>query len=284
MNRKESLKKFEEYLVIKNYRPMTKFAYSYALGRFFDYCQSTVSTGDKLHDYARSYIVYRFGSGKSWHTVNIDYSAIASFCRYVMGLDWDYKMIPRPRGERRLSTVLSANQTEVMINRTMNIKHRLILILLYTSGVRNGELLSMKLTDVLLDRQQLKVTLGKGAKDRIVNIPETTVKAIKKYMEGYKPDTYLIEGMYEGRKYSASSLSKVINQAKDRAEIQTKVSAHTFRYTYATHQIESGTDLVTLQHQLGHSHISTTMKYIQLCQTQPRIINHPIENLNIKRL
>jgi integrase/recombinase XerD len=192
-------------------------------------------------------------------------------------------MLPRHRGERHLPTVLSSNQMAMMLNRTMNVNHRLLLILLYTSGVRSGELLSLKLTDRLLDRHQLKITLGKGAKDRIVNIPEATVKSIKIYLKKYEPKTYLVEGIYVGRSYSESSLKKVIDQAVSRAEIETKVSVHTFRYTYATHQKESGTDLVTLQQQLGHSRISTTMIYIQLCQTQPRIINHPIKNLNIRR-
>lgn len=284
MNRKESIKKYEEYLILKNYRPKTKVSYCYALGRFFDYCQSSGRSKFSLQDYARSYLVYRFGEGKSWHTVNIDYSAISGFCRYVVGQDWDYNMVPRPRGERRLPTVLSSNQMETLLNRTMNVKHRLLLMLLYTSGVRSGELLSLQLSDLLLEREQIKVTQGKGAKDRIVSIPEVTVKWIKHYLGKYQPQRYLIEGMYVGRRYSESSLKKVIDQSVRRAGIKTKVSAHTFRYTYATHQIESGTDIATLKDQLGHSRISTTMQYIQLCQIQPRKINHPIKNLNIKRL
>ena len=132
-----------------------------------------------------------------------------------------------------------------MIKRTKNVKHKTILIILYTSGIRQRELLNLTVADILFDRNQIKVYQGKERKDQIINVPNITLQMIKKYVEKYKPKKYLIEGMEGDKKYSASSIGKIMEQTIKRAEILMKVTTHSMRYAYATHHIENGTDLVT---------------------------------------
>jgi len=282
MNKRELLTRFSEYLTLKNYSPGTKKSYSFALDQFLKFCQLNAGMHDDIRKYARSYLVYRFDSGKSWRTVNIDYASIRGLCSHVLHLEWDYRMIPRPRTETRLPSLLSSQQVELMINQTKNIKHKTMLIILYTSGIRKGELINLRVSDILIDRNQIKVSQGKGCRDRIVNVPELTIEVICKYLEKYKPTKYLIEGYPSPNKYSGSSINMIMKRVSKKAGVLMKVSSHSMRHAYATHHIENGTDLVTLQNQLGHKKIQTTINYVKLCQIQNRQINHPIEKLNIE--
>ena len=284
MRREELFRRYTEYLTLRNYSNGTKKSYSFALNHFLNYCQTHSGEHADIGSYARSYLVYRFDKGMSWRTVNIDYSSIRGLCEHVMGVSWDYAMIPRPKGESRLPSVLSSQQVERMINQTKNVKHKTILIILYTSGIRLSELLNLRIADILIDRHQIKVCQGKGRKDRIVNVPKVTFKMIEKYIKRYNPKKYLIEGSNGVKQYSGSSVRKIMQQTTNRAGIVMKVTTHSMRYAYATHHVESGTDLVTLQYQLGHKSIQTTINYVKLCQVQNRQLNHPIELLNIEGL
>lgn len=155
MNKKDLLLKYSDYLTLKNYSTGTKKSYKYALNKFLEYCQSHTGMHNDILSYAKSYLVYRFDSGKSWRTVNIDYACIRNLCTYILRLEWDYTMIPRPRTETRLPNLLSGQQVELMINLTKNLKHKTILILLYTSGIRKGELIDLRISDVLNIRRLL---------------------------------------------------------------------------------------------------------------------------------
>ena len=170
-----------------------------------------------------------------------------------------------------------------MINRTSNLKHKTILLLFYTSGIRISELICLNIGDVLFDRLQLKINLGKGGKDRVINIPPITLEFIKAYLEKYKPLVYLFEGLPDYSPYSSTSIRNIIKRAALNANIPFHVTTHSLRYAYATHHIENGTDLVTLQDQLGHSNIKTTIKYVKLCRIENRQLNHPITKLNIDK-
>lgn len=282
MNKSKLFKQYRDYLILKNYSTATKRAYLNSLKHFFNFCQNHRSEFNGIIAYAKAYLLFRFNQGKSWRTVNIDYSSIKSLCEHVLYIDWDIKMIPRPRGEVRLPTVLSSQQLERMINQTQNLKHKTILIVFYSSGIRKQELINLQISDVLLDRMQLKINQGKGKKDRIINIPQLTCDVIKKYLEKYRPRKYLIESITPNKRYSATSIAKVIDQSAKRSKVLFNISTHSLRYAYATHHIENGTDLVTLQTQLGHKKIETTINYVSLCQIQNRHLNHPIENLNIE--
>jgi site-specific recombinase XerD len=169
-----------------------------------------------------------------------------------------------------------------MINSITNLKHKTIVTLMYATGIRISELINLDVSHVLIDRAQLKVVKGKGGKDRIIAIPDIVLDLLLVYLDIYGPRRILIESYTKGQRYSSSSVAKIIKRAASKAGVPFSVSAHSLRYAYATHHIENGTDLVSLQQQLGHHNITTTIKYVKLCKLNHRHINHPILKLNIK--
>jgi len=286
MKKSELLGKYKDYLILKNYRPQSVSSYLWSIEKFLNFTISSSRTGWNLSDYAKGYIVSRFKEGKSWSTVNIDYSAIRILFVHVLHIEWDYQLVPRPRGRTSLPSVLSGKQVEAMINSIKNLKHKTIVSLMYATGIRISELINLDVSHVLFDRAQLKIVKGKGGKDRIVAIPDIVLLLLQYYMYTYKPQKILIEGRPKGYRYSSSSVAKIIKRTAATVGVPFAVSAHSLRYAYATHHIENGTDLVTLQKQLGHNRISTTIKYVKLCKSNHRHINHPILKLrlNIKPL
>ena len=282
MKRTELLRRYEDYLLLKNYRTRTVENYLRSLERFFSFSVRANNSSWDETEYAKAYLVKRFRDGKSWSSVNIDYSAIRLLFVHILRIKWDYQLIPRPRGRTKLPSVLSGRQVEAMINMLINEKHKTIITLMYGTGIRVSELIELQVSDVLLERGQLKVVNGKGGKARIVAIPEVVLVLLRRYLETYKPRKMLIEGFPKGKSYSASSIRKIIKRASAVVGVPFRVSPHSLRYAYATHHIENGTDLVSLQLQLGHKNISTTIKYVKLCKGHHRHINHPIQKLNIK--
>jgi len=281
MKKSVLLSQYKDYLTLKNYRVQTIKSYMCSIESFFKFSVISARTDWDMTDYAKAYLVHRFNKGISWSSVNIDYSAIRILFVHVLHLDWDYQLIPRPRGRKSLPTVLSGRQVEAMINSLANLKHKTIVTLMYATGIRISELINLDVDHVLIDRAQLKIVKGKGGKDRIVAIPDTVLKLIQLYLDYYRPRHILIEGHPKSQRYSSSSIGKIIKRAANAADVPFTVSAHSLRYAYATHHIENGTDLVSLQQQLGHNKINTTVNYIKLCKLNRRNINHPILKLNI---
>lgn len=282
MKRSLLLKRYNDYLTFRNYRPQTAKAYVSSLNKFIDYTILNSSPNSDVFEYCKSYLTFRFKDGKKWSSVNIDYSALKILVVHVLNKEWDFEMIPRPRGKVSVPTVLSGRQVESMINKTSNFKHKTIILLLYSTGLRISELIALDKSHLLLDRKQLKVQKGKGGKDRIVAIPSTTIKVLKDYLQLYKPKNILFKGFEHGSRYSSSSIRKIIDRAAKLSDVEWKVSAHSLRNAYATHHIENGTDLVTLKYQLGHHNIKTTLKYVKFCKTKSRHIHHPIQKLTIE--
>jgi site-specific recombinase XerD len=281
MKESELLQSYKDYLVLKNYRPMTIKSYTKSIKFFIQYCKGHKDQNKSVQEFAKSYLVSRFNAGISWSSVNLDYSAILILCRHILHVDWSYTLVPRPKSLKKLPQILSGKQMQDMINSVVNLKHKTMILLLYTAGLRANELLNLDKSDICMDRHQVHVHLGKRGKDRIVQIPTITIKFIRGYLWQYRPKKYLFEGQDKKRRYSTSSLRRVVLMAAKQQGITNKVNTHVLRHSYATHHIINGTDLLTLQKQLGHTSIKTTLRYIHLCPSRVQQINHPIEKLKI---
>ena len=160
-------------------------------------------------------------------------------------------------------------------------KHQVLMTLLYATGIRISELCNLELKDIHGDRLQMHVRLGKGYKDRIVNIPNRVLVLLRLYYKRCRPEIYLFNGQQKGRPLSKSTVLAAIRNARHRANIIKPVSAHTFRHCYATHHLEAGTNLVYLQKELGHNNLKTTARYIRLAQNYRLKVVHPIDSLRI---
>lgn len=215
-----------------------------------------------------------------YEDVNQMINSIKFSFEVVMQMPNRFYSIERPRKKESLPKVISLEEVQHIIKSTNNIKHKCIICLLYSAGLRRGELLNLKLEDIDIKRMVILVRNGKGGKDRLTILSKSVLNNLREYFKKWKPKTYLFEGE-EGKQYSGTSVNRVIQGASKRARIKKRVSAHTFRHSFATHLLENGTDLRYVQVLLGHSSAKTTEIYTQVAIHNIKVIKSPIELLNL---
>lgn len=273
---------FDAHLTLKNYSKATRSAYGCALRQFFAYREKQGVQGAFTQEQARSYILHRYNQGLKWQTINGDYSAMYKFYREVLDLPWDVKHIPRPRKERSLPPVLSQQEVQKLIEHGAIFKHQVFMSLLYSTGLRLSEALNLRVEDIDGQRLQIRVVKGKGAKDRYVAIPPCLLDLLRSYYRMYQPKRYLFNGKRQGQRWANRSAQWSVKTARDAAGVEREVSPHVFRHCYATHHLESGTNLVFLKEQMGHKHLKTTGRYISLCKSYQHQVNHPLAGMAIR--
>ena len=178
-----------------------------------------------------------------------------------------------------MPNVLSKNEVKSILEAPTNLKHRAMLSLIYACGLRRSELLNLSLSDVHSDRNLLFIRQSKGKKDRVVPISNKIIEMLREYYKAYKPKTWLFEGQIPNTKYSEMSLAKVLKQALKKAGNQKPVSLHWLRHSYATHLLESGTDLRYIQELLGHASSRTTEIYTHVSTKNLQQIRSPFDDL-----
>ncbi|MCX7552109.1 site-specific tyrosine recombinase/integron integrase [Xanthomarina sp. F2636L] len=208
----------------------------------------------------RKYLQKLIQEGKSNSYVNLAVNSIKFFYEIVHGMPNRFYSIERPRKEKKLPEVLSKEEIIKIINNTNNIKHKCIVGLLYSSGLRRGELLNLNITDIDSKRMVVIVKNAKGNKDRISVLSPSILKDLQTYYLEYRPKKYLFEGP-KGAKYSVTSVLNIISVATKKAGIYKKVTPHMLRHSFATHLLENGTDIRHIQLLLGHSSTKTTEIY-----------------------
>ena len=184
-----------------------------------------------------------------------------------------------PVKSRYLPTVLSKEEIIELLRNTKNLKHRAILALIYSSGLRIGELINLELKDIDINRFQVFIRKGKGRKDRYVMMAKSLIPIINNYVITYKPQKYFAESTDPGTKYSAGSVRNVLKRSCKAAGISKKVTPHTLRHSYATHLLENGVDLRYIQELLGHSKPETTMIYTHVATKDLLDIESPLDKI-----
>jgi integrase/recombinase XerD len=187
-------------------------------------------------------------------------NAIKFFYEKVLGMEKEYYDIGRPRKRRYLPEVLSKEEIGTMIKVAENRKHKCLIALIYSCGLRRSEAIHLKLEDIDSKRMLIKLNDAKGGKDRYINLPVQLLNLLKEYYREYRPSVYLFEGQ-KGGQYSAESVWKVVRQAAQRAGVKKRVYPHILRHSFATHHIEQGIDIRYIQEWMGHESIKTTQRY-----------------------
>lgn len=188
------------------------------------------------------------------------------------------QQLSRPKRSKKLPTVLSQEEVLRIIQVTKNLKHRVIIALLYSSGLRIGEVIRLRLRNIDLERMQIKVVSGKGRKDRFVGVAHSFLPLLHNYLNTYRPNEFLVEGL-KGGMYSDSSIRKFLIRSVQQAGVRKKVTAHTFRHSYATHLLENGVALRHIQELLGHAKPETTMIYTHVTRKSLLDVQSPLDTI-----
>jgi len=236
----------------------------------------TEVNNDDMVDYVNNYIIRK---GLSYAFQNQAINAVKIFFREIVKGRFDVEKFERPRAEHKLPNVLSKTEVSAIINAHSNEKHRTMLSLIYACGLRRSELLNLKPNDIDSNRGLLIIRQSKGKKDRVVPISEKIITMLREYFIHHRPKTWLFEGQQKGDPYSEKSLQSVLKQALEKANIKKPVTLHWLRHSYATHLLESGTDLRYIQELLGHKSSKTTEIYTHVSTKNLQNIKSPFDDL-----
>lgn len=187
--------------------------------------------------------------------------------------------IPVMKKTEKLPEVLSKRECKELFKAPKSFKHRFLLAFAYSTGMRLNELRFVKINDIDCDRMQVRVRQGKGKKDRYVVLSMYIKTKLAVYLESYKPEQYLFEGATPGEEMCERSIQNIMTESLKKTNIKKKVSLHTLRHSFATHLLEDGVDLYTIQNQLGHNQIRTTIIYLHIAQVLPKAAKSPLDTL-----
>lgn len=195
------------------------------------------------------------------------------------GLKESALRMPPIKKKTTLPEVLSKQECKALFKAPRTLKHRFLLAFAYSSGLRMNELRLLKIADVDVHRMQIHVRQGKGKKDRYVVLSKIIADKLPAYFHEVKPQTYLFEGLTPGEPMGVRSIQYIVNESLPKTSIQKNVSLHTLRHSFATHLLEDGIDIYSIQKLLGHSHIQTTIVYLHIAQVKPRLAHSPLDSL-----
>ncbi|GGD53642.1 site-specific tyrosine recombinase/integron integrase [Muriicola marianensis] len=203
-------------------------------------------------------------------------SALKHFGDRFLESNIEPELLQRPKRSRILPTILSKEEVIDLLRATYNLKHRTILALLYSCGLRISEVLALRLANIDIDRRQVVILNSKGRKDRYVVLAESTVPLLINYISSYRPRNYLFNGTGQGP-YSGTSIRAFLKRSCRRAGIRKRVTPHTLRHSYATHLIENGVNLRIVQELLGHAKPETTMVYTHVAKKDLLAVQSPLD-------
>ena len=275
------LDRFRQEVLLKGYSPRTRKVYHGQVRRFVEWCGPEAFPGDPeaVVSRARRYLEHLTERGVSRSYHNQAVSALKVLLGSARGGGTLTAALPRPRGERGLPQVLSRDEVVRLLSQARHPKHRALLMLLYSAGLRVGEVVRLRPEDLDGDRGMLRVRRGKGAKDRYTLLSARALDAVRVYCEAFPPGPWLFPGPRRGRHYSIRSVQRVVKSCATRAGIRKTVTAHTLRHSFATHLMESGTSLRLIQELLGHTTPRTTQIYTHVARTTLAELRSPLDSL-----
>lgn len=273
------IEKFKHYLLSKRYSPNTIKTYTEALKSFllFNF-QKTITeiTNDDVILYNNNYILKNNLSASYQNQI---VNAIKLYFKNIQEKVLNIEKVHRPKREKQLPNVLSKEEVKAILEAHANLKHKTMLCLIYSCGLRCGELIALKPVHIDSKRNIVLLKNSKGKKDRIAPLSPKILEMLRVYYKMYKPKTYLFEGQNEGSPYDKRSLQQVLKQALIKVRINKPVTLHWLRHSFATHLLESGTDLRYIQELLGHNSSKTTEIYTHVSTKNIQQIKSPFDDL-----
>jgi integrase/recombinase XerD len=278
----ESLSKLNEFinwLKSRRYSENTISTYTDCLKTFLKFFAEKSLAEINHHDVVTFNNQYILAKQLSASYQNQLVNALKLFFNVVQNKSINVELIHRPKREKLLPNVLSKEDVKLILSASNNIKHRAMLSLIYSCGLRCGELLNLKPEHIDSKRGLVIIKQAKGKKDRIVPLSNKILELLREYYKASKPHNWLFEGQLKGKAYDERSLQSVLKQSVSKAGIKKPVTLHWLRHSYATHLLENGTDLRYIQELLGHSSSRTTEIYTHVSNNAIQKIASPFDTL-----
>lgn len=263
------LDKLEEELKLRNFSKKTIKSYLFAVKHFLDY-----SKGKELNEEIfRSYIIKNLETQEP-SSVSHNISIISFFFEKILKKKIN---LPHPKRNKKIPEILTPEEAGKLITSTSNIKHKLILQILYGCGLRVSEVINLKKKDFNFEENLIHIRLAKGRKDRFVKIPISIKENLKSYSK--LNNEYVFFPSSRTGKLTTATIQKIVKSSSKKAGIKKNISPHTLRHSFATHLLEQGIDIKIIQKLLGHSDIKTTQIYLQVSNQLIKNIKSPLDNL-----
>lgn len=274
----EIIQKFRQWMQQRRYADQTIRTYTSMLETFLSHFPERKIEDISLTDIEEFNYYHVIGKGFSASYQNQMINAIKLFYLKMLGIKMELKELERPMKSRHLPSVLSKEEVSDLILSVRNIKHKAILSVIYSAGLRRSELVNLRITDIDSKRMLIQIKQSKGAKDRVVGLSKKVLTLLRAYYKLYKPQYYLFEGQEKG-KYSGTSINLIFQRAKKNAGIKTNGGVHMLRHSYATHLHESGYDIRIIQELLGHRSSKTTEIYTHISTKSIKKVVSPFDDL-----
>jgi site-specific recombinase XerD len=272
----------EKELKLRGYSQKTRKAYLHHIERYINYFAKCPKELDE--NLIKQYMLYLIDEEKvsrSYHNQAI--SAIKFLYDSVLKTPKVVGSFPRPRKERKLPVILSREDVIRLIQSVDNVKHKVILMLTYSAGLRVSEVVRLRVEDIHSKRGMIHIRSSKGRKDRYTILSNTGLEVLKEYWNKYRPKNWLFPGAKESNHITTRTVEKILETARQKAGIPKHITVHTLRHSFATHLLESGTDLRYIQELLGHKSSKTTEIYTHVSEKDIARIRSPLDTTMEKR-
>lgn len=277
------LEQVRKGLVLRGYSPRTRKVYLGHIRRFVAACPRVTDPEARMDEILRCTrahvmdLVDGRDVSRSYHNQVV--SALRFLFEHVFGQPAVALKVPRPRKEQRLPTVLSTSEVMRIVQSVRNPKHRALVMLLYSAGLRAGEVIRLRPGDLDRERGLIRVREGKGNKDRHTLLSKRALHAVDTYLAAFPCETWLFPGAQPQRHLTSRSVQRLVQRAARAAGIDKHVTTHTLRHSFATHLLEGGTHLRVIQELLGHKSARTTQIYTHVATSTLAGVRSPLDNL-----
>jgi len=277
----ELRKKMIKEMTLRRFAPKTQEAYVAAVAGLARYYSRSPEKIDK--QMIQDYLLYLMEDRKlSWNSCNVAVSGLRFFYTQALGMDSMFLSIPPRKSDSTLPEIFSVEELEKLFSALTNQKHRTMLMTTYAAGLRVSELVGLKVTDIDSKRMMIRVKQGKGRKDRYTILSRKLLAELRIYYRMYHPPIWLFySGKKTKRALCVNTPQRVYTQAKEKTGLTKGKGIHTLRHCFATHLLEAGVDLRTIQMLMGHCCITTTMTYLQVTRKHLGSVKSPLDLLDI---
>lgn len=277
MNIGKYLEMYSEDLRLKNYAANTIENYCSQVALFLKYHEKVATKPSEISEkQIKAWLLQANSINGRKHRI----SAVKLFYKLTGKQPLKFKYIEYPKADKKLPIVFSVEEIQKLFNACENLKHKVILSLLYSTGLRVSELINLKWEHIDRSRMIINVIEAKGKKDRQVMLPESLIPLLEKYYKAYKPKEYVLNGQF-GLQYSEKSVNEVLKQLAEKAGIKKRIHAHLMRHCSFTHMVEQGTDINLIQRLAGHSNVKTTAIYTHISHNLISKINSPLAAIRL---